>query len=71
MSIGAAIGLGIGSYQLALQQQSAFNQRHNLQSIGQAMSLGNGYRSYKSDFDASLDEMKRDFEKCLKDWDKP
>jgi len=68
--LGAGIGLGIASYQLALQQQAAFNQL-NMQSIGQAMLTGRGQRGYKSDFDVSLDEMKRDFDNHLKDWDKP
>ena len=56
MSIGAAIGLGMASYQLALQQQACFNQLQGLYGIGQSQLCG--IRNYKTEFDNSFDEMR-------------
>jgi hypothetical protein len=67
--MGGAIGFGMASYQLALQQQAAFNELYTMQSIG-ALQPQSYYNS-QAGFDVKFQEMKRDFEKHLKDWDKP
>lgn len=64
--IGADIALAFACNQLAASQQAGLS---GLQQAG-AMQLQSYYNN-KTVFDVKFQEMKRDFEDHLKDWDKP
>ncbi len=79
MSSGAAIGLGMAAYNLALQQQACFNQLQSLQSIGNCCSSAFGQQNFqtigaaahRNKFDDNFHQMEKEFNSYLSDWDSP